>query len=515
MTPTESIADAFERYRPQVEAVAAGILRDREEARDVASETFLAMIERGPDNQKAVLSWLLASARNKAINRARDRARLQRRLSVIREPALPETIPPDPRATALLAAASARLAPRDRQAVELRWVHGLTADEVGARMGLPTAAARVVVHRATRRLRRETVHLLAGHHGAPKECLKTLEQQAFAGRVAAHAGCRPCLAVADEIGALSASGLIPIAALPVVRRALDAAHRLVQRLPIPRATGSGRVQEAAAALLLSGSMALTPPAAGVLAAPDRIDGGRPAIRQVRLAAAAPVAAAVPRRAQAAAGSFGSDRTADAAGDSRSPVAPLRLIGLPMRLLDPLAPDTEGATDIRSFEAATVAGPDGGAAGLLFRLTLAEPPARDVMYEVSWAFAEDKACTGSTSVEFPHEFERAFSSYEPSGRASGWCSDPGPSSPPGSDDEPEPRSWDFDASPIVNGATLEIPIPFRDLPNGYERLLKPGATLTGLIARSYAFTGGFYFSSDVAPDKEAKRPSYTIRRGRHD
>lgn len=48
MTPPEAAAGAFERHRARIEAVAARILGDRDEARDVASETYLALLERGP-----------------------------------------------------------------------------------------------------------------------------------------------------------------------------------------------------------------------------------------------------------------------------------------------------------------------------------------------------------------------------------------------------------------------------------------------------------------------------------
>src|SRR6266478_5229540 len=83
MTPPEEVTRAFALHRRRIEAIAARILRDAEEASDVASETFISLIENGPDDPDSVAAWLNVSARNRALNRLRARSRAQRREQLV------------------------------------------------------------------------------------------------------------------------------------------------------------------------------------------------------------------------------------------------------------------------------------------------------------------------------------------------------------------------------------------------------------------------------------------------
>jgi RNA polymerase sigma-70 factor (ECF subfamily) len=131
------------------------ICGDREQAADVAQSAWQAAWDQLDDlrDPSAVRSWLLTITANQARRQLR-RSRLRRLL----EPRAAATInrhQADLNVDLDLAAALARLAPRDRQLVALRYLVGLTSEEIGPQVGLSASGVRVRLARVLRRLREE------------------------------------------------------------------------------------------------------------------------------------------------------------------------------------------------------------------------------------------------------------------------------------------------------------------------------------------------------------------------
>jgi len=152
-------SDAFEElYRQHHGRVLAYIRRrvgDPELAQDLAADAFLqALLHfQGLRRREAGLGWLLT------ISRRTVSAYLRRR----RLPPFPWWPPPEPadpfcqleeeELAAALSQAVQVLPPRQRQALLLRFVHGLPGPELSQRMGIEQGTARLLLPRALRRLR--------------------------------------------------------------------------------------------------------------------------------------------------------------------------------------------------------------------------------------------------------------------------------------------------------------------------------------------------------------------------
>jgi len=497
MTPTETVAEAHRRYRGAVERAASRILRDREDASDIASEAFLAMLERGPRDRQAALAWLLTTARRRALNVIRDRQRAARRA-----PAPPgDDADPrvtDERLTRLVAAAMARLSERDQAAVLLRFVQDCSPGEIAGTLGISVPASRVVVHRAVKRLRVETVRLLCEHHRVEQSCATRLAKLASAGIPTGHQDCSPCASVADEITALAAHSLIPVAAAPLIDSVASRARDAIASVK-PRWTGAeSHAAEAVAALIIatglvapSPSAATTGPAFPRVTAPVIDDRTAGAMRSPN--ATGPLALAQP----AAAAKGVAVRDAD--GDAHELVGPpphVEVLGTTVRLPDALDRSARGGNDIRSFVTYTEA--TSGGEVLVFLIGLAGPAAKDSIFTVSWSF-DATACTGTATTQ-----TASTAAPEPSQSLSASC--------PSEQiirigDETEPTSWYEPLVPHLRGDVIEIRIPLGDLRDGLAELLRPGRTLTALVATSNEFAGVVSTQVDQAPDEGGIR--YTI------
>jgi RNA polymerase sigma factor (sigma-70 family) len=134
------------------------ICGDRELAADVAQSAWQAAWEqlemlRDPD---AARGWLLSITANQARRQIRRLA--LRRLLEPSSLGWGRNASPtgsDPDLDLDLAAALAKLDPRDRQLIALRYVVGLTSEEIGPMVALSASAVRVRLGRLRERLRRE------------------------------------------------------------------------------------------------------------------------------------------------------------------------------------------------------------------------------------------------------------------------------------------------------------------------------------------------------------------------
>jgi len=159
--------EGFERavrcHADRIQCHAVWLLHDREEARDITQETFVRLWERRHDvAEPAARGWLLKTVHRMCLDR-------HRRLAVRAvSDQNPEDLPafdrpggnPESAAAtaglgAILERALVTLAPRDRAAVLLREVEGLSYGEVGQALGLPVGTVKSSVHRSRERLREQ------------------------------------------------------------------------------------------------------------------------------------------------------------------------------------------------------------------------------------------------------------------------------------------------------------------------------------------------------------------------
>ena len=509
--PLEEWVPARERAR--LESTAAAIVGDREAAKDIASDAVLALTERASDPPRAPVAWLVTATRNRARNHVRARIRAERRLARLIERPGEIPTPYDPRIRTLLDRALIRLNERDRLAITARVIHEHSIDTLAEQLGTTPAHARLIAHRAIRRLRRETLALLADHHGLPTSCRRTL---LGTGRVTDH-GCGPCGRVADELAGLSASGLLPVAAVPhLAKRLMTGMPRLTARAEHQPA----RAAEVLAAVALSVAMAVIPatPSAErhgttTLATATDPASGRDA--------SVPMALAPPG---ATAGFSDVMRLSDEEGGGGLGVGSgdLSLFDLRITVPDALDSAAPPSLDLRSLEIATVRDRHGTARGVRFAIELRGLPRADDQYGIRWDFP-GKQCEGTVSSVGDSEeqrYEVPDAEVGPIGMTGGdvtsggqdraflvrlVCGDPGHSA-----DSPywEPRSGygqteqTFEAATTVTGRRLLAVIRFDRVEGRFRELLAPGATLEGV--RAYTTTlapGANAFQGDYAPDAQ--------------
>ncbi len=163
MAPTTSVLafDALYREsRDDVFAYVSGVLRDADAAEDVTALAFERAYRRrrryNPDRGSG-RAWIFGIARNAAL----DELRRRKRGAALR--ADPEDVgapgPDEETELALrraaLRAAMAKLDPREREVVALRFFSGLSHAEIAQVLGISVSNAGTKLHRAVDKLRRE------------------------------------------------------------------------------------------------------------------------------------------------------------------------------------------------------------------------------------------------------------------------------------------------------------------------------------------------------------------------
>ena len=159
------------RVTPRVMAYAARLLSgDRAEAEDVAQETMLRLWRVAPEwrqGETKVTTWAYRVATNLCIDRQRSRRR-KGHVTLDDAPDLADAGPgaeqrlQDGRRVAVLEAALADLPDRQRQAVVLRHIEGLTNPEIAAVMDIGVEA----VESLTARGKRALAAILSGQRDA-------------------------------------------------------------------------------------------------------------------------------------------------------------------------------------------------------------------------------------------------------------------------------------------------------------------------------------------------------------
>jgi RNA polymerase sigma-70 factor, ECF subfamily len=150
----EETADLFERYSARIHAYCLHVLRDRSEAEDAVQTTFLnahRALRRGvtPLNEYA---WLHTIAKNVCRMQLRTRRRRATLVNVDLDTIPGQDDGDHGELRAALAEALTGLPERQRQAVVLRELHGLTPQEIAPRLGLSVPATYTLLTRARRSL---------------------------------------------------------------------------------------------------------------------------------------------------------------------------------------------------------------------------------------------------------------------------------------------------------------------------------------------------------------------------
>ncbi len=156
---TEAFEELYRRHAPMVRRIVGSMLRQPERVDDAVQDVFLKALERlGTLREPARLdTWLKAIARNVATDQLRARPELDLdevddELLVANAPSIVE-LGELPDLSRLVHGALAELSERDTQAIAMVAYLDATPAEIAEALGVSVGAAKVVVHRARRRLR--------------------------------------------------------------------------------------------------------------------------------------------------------------------------------------------------------------------------------------------------------------------------------------------------------------------------------------------------------------------------
>jgi len=168
-----ALAELYDRFSRPLFAVAVRILTDHSEAEDVVHDAFVALWEKAAtfeSSRGTAFSWAIALARNRAIDRLRQR---RRRAEILRDSAPADfdlhmrTADPASDSRALLGdqaqavrAAVATLPPDQQKALQLAFFSGLTQQEIAAQLREPLGTVKARIRRGLIKLRDLLAHRL-------------------------------------------------------------------------------------------------------------------------------------------------------------------------------------------------------------------------------------------------------------------------------------------------------------------------------------------------------------------
>lgn len=156
------LSELYDRHAPFVLGVALKIVRDQNEAEDVVHDAFIVIVERADQfrpERGSLIAWLVTTARNLALDRARRRTR---RAQITDEELRhePNEPVPDPEALswlehrrAVVVAALARVPDAQRRTLEIAFFEGLSYPEIAEREGVPLGTVKSRAARALDALR--------------------------------------------------------------------------------------------------------------------------------------------------------------------------------------------------------------------------------------------------------------------------------------------------------------------------------------------------------------------------
>ena len=148
----------FRREYARVAAIAQRIVRDADEAEDVAQDVFVSFYRKHPADAGYAAAWLHAAAAHTALNTIRSRERRGRRETVhaqqVDQAVDPQRTAEDVETRAEVRAALARMEERAASLLALRY-SGLSYDEIAAALGLRKSSIGTLLGRAEDAFRKE------------------------------------------------------------------------------------------------------------------------------------------------------------------------------------------------------------------------------------------------------------------------------------------------------------------------------------------------------------------------
>ena len=158
----QAFASLYDRYFPRVYRYVFYRMRDEQEAEDMTSEVFLRALRAMPryEPRQPILAWLYRIARNAVIDRQRAaRPRVAFEDALAHPDAADQVVDPDVQLLATdrrarLRAALEHLTSEQQEVVVLRFIEGLSAEEVGRIMNKRAGTVRGLQFRALQALRK-------------------------------------------------------------------------------------------------------------------------------------------------------------------------------------------------------------------------------------------------------------------------------------------------------------------------------------------------------------------------
>jgi len=157
-----ALAALYDRTAPLVHGLALRIVGNRGAAEEVTGDVYLQVWRQAARYDRArgaPLAWLLTLARSRAIDRVRV-ASQRHETEPLREALAVPSAAPDPEESSAVAerrrnvqGALARLAPEQRQAIELAYFGGLSHSEVAVKLGEPLGTVKTRIRLGMMRLR--------------------------------------------------------------------------------------------------------------------------------------------------------------------------------------------------------------------------------------------------------------------------------------------------------------------------------------------------------------------------
>ena len=157
-----ALAELFDRYGGMVFRLILRMVRDSGIAEDLVQETFLRVWNRAAafDAERGAAGpWLLAVARNRAIDYLRAQSHRTNRTIELNEterPGLFVDLPDEALnldTTRQVKRALEQLSPQQREAIELAYFEGMSQTEIAERMGQPLGTVKTWMRRAMQQMR--------------------------------------------------------------------------------------------------------------------------------------------------------------------------------------------------------------------------------------------------------------------------------------------------------------------------------------------------------------------------
>jgi RNA polymerase sigma-70 factor, ECF subfamily len=169
----QALAELYDRYGGMAFRLILRMVRDKATAEDLVQETFLRVWNRAGtfDSERgAVGPWLLAVARNRAIDYLRSRRLMESTvdLNETENPALFGDVQANPLHFDLarhVKRALDRLTPHQREAIEMAYFEGMSQTEIAERMGQPLGTVKTWMRRAIEEMRESLPATLARGEG--------------------------------------------------------------------------------------------------------------------------------------------------------------------------------------------------------------------------------------------------------------------------------------------------------------------------------------------------------------